>query len=90
MTAEQRREPTISPLWADLSGMPPALFTVGTLDPLLDDSLFMAARWRAAGNRAELRIYPESVHGFHAFPTGIAQLAIDAQIAFVTQALTGT
>jgi acetyl esterase len=87
MTVEQRRDPAISPLWADLRDLPPALFTVGALDPLLDDSLFMAARWRAAGNDAELLVYPESVHGFHAFPTGIAQMAIEAQIEFVNRAL---
>ena len=86
-SAEQRRDPRLSPLWADLHGMPPALFTVGELDPLLDDSLFMAARWQAAGNRAELQIYPESIHGFHAFPTGIARLTIEAQLTFVKQAL---
>ena len=48
---EQRRHPDISPLFAELSGMPPAIFTVGTQDPLLDDTLFMEARWRAAGMR---------------------------------------
>src|SRR5450755_3674437 len=55
---EQRRDPDISPLFADLSGMPPAIFTVGTQDPLLDDTLFMEARWRAAGRGSELRICP--------------------------------
>jgi acetyl esterase len=83
LSASERRDPAISPLWADLRGLPPALFTVGALDPLLDDSLFMAARWRAAGNEAELLVFPESIHGFHAFPTGIAQMAIEAQINFV-------
>ena len=42
-------DPLASPLLADLSGMPPALFQVGTADPLLDDSLAMAARWTGAG-----------------------------------------
>lgn len=85
MTAAERRDPSVSPLWADLHALPPALFTVGALDPLLDDSLFMAARWRAAGNDAELLVFPESIHGFHAFPTGIAQMAIEAQINFIRQ-----
>ena len=47
----------------------------------------MAARWQAAGNEAELLVYPESIHGFHAFPTGIAQMAIEAQLAFVQRAV---
>jgi acetyl esterase len=85
LEAEQRRAPDISPLYADLRGLPPALFSVGTLDPLLDDSLFMAARWQAAGNEAELRVYEEAVHGFNAFPIAVAKLANDAQLAFLTR-----
>ena len=83
--AEQRRAPDISPLYADLRGLPPALFSVGTLDPLLDDSLFMAARWQAAGNETELRVYEEAVHGFNAFPIAVAKLANDTQIAFLSR-----
>ena len=73
--AAARKHPDISPLYADLSGLPPALFTVGTADYLYDDSLFMALRWRAAGNQAELAVYPESVHGFTVFPTAMARAA---------------
>ena len=72
---EALRDPALSPLYAKLSGLVPALFTVGMLDPLLDDSLFMAARWEAAGNPAELAVYPESEHGFTGFPTGMARAA---------------
>jgi acetyl esterase/lipase len=71
----ERKHPDISPLYADLAGLPPALFTVGTADYLYDDSLFMAMRWRAAGNEAELAIYPDSVHGFTVFPTAMARAA---------------
>src|SRR4051794_19794537 len=35
-TPEERRDPSISPLYAELSGLPRALFTCGMLDPLLD------------------------------------------------------
>ena len=62
------------PLHAELHDLPPALFTVGDLDPLLDDSQFMAARWQSAGNRAELRVWPESIHGFTAFPSRLPGL----------------
>ncbi|MBT2415145.1 alpha/beta hydrolase fold domain-containing protein [Streptomyces sp. ISL-12] len=64
LDAERLRDPALSPLYAQLDGLPPALFTVGALDPLLDDSLFMAARWRAAGNHADLDVWPGGVHGF--------------------------
>ncbi len=83
---EARRDPSVSPLFADLRAMPPALFTVGTLDPLLDDSLFMAARWRAAGNEAELRVWPESIHAFNMFPLAIAREANAAQARFLRAA----
>ncbi len=59
-----RKDPDVSPLYANLAGLPRALFTVGTLDPLLDDSLFLFARWIAAGSSAELAVYPGGVHGF--------------------------
>jgi acetyl esterase/lipase len=85
---EVRHDPEISPLYAELSGLPPALFTVGTLDPLLDDTLFMHARWRAAGNDATLKVWPESIHGFTAFPLQIAKAANEAQEAFLRTTLT--
>jgi acetyl esterase/lipase len=69
MSDEQRRDPDVSPLYANLSEMPPALFSVGTNDHLLDDTLFMAARWEVAGNRSELLIYPETPHGCIALPS---------------------
>lgn len=75
LDAEARRSPEYSPLYADLRGLPPALFIVGTADPMLDDSAFMHARWLAAGNDAELAVYPDCVHGFTSMPTELAALA---------------
>jgi acetyl esterase/lipase len=65
----------VSPLFAELHEMPPALFTVGTLDAFFEDNLAMAMRWLAAGNLAELAVYPESPHAFTAFPTAMAHAA---------------
>ena len=41
---ENLQDPDISPLFGDLRDMCPALFTIGTSDALLDNSLFMHAR----------------------------------------------
>ncbi|HET9780957.1 MAG TPA: alpha/beta hydrolase [Candidatus Dormibacteraeota bacterium] len=84
---EQRRDPDISPLYARLDHMPRALFTVGALDPLLDDTLFMSQRWISAGNEAEVVVYPEAVHGFNAYPTGVARAANARQARFLREAL---
>ncbi|MEM7507571.1 MAG: alpha/beta hydrolase [Pseudomonadota bacterium] len=78
-----------SPLWADLSDLPPALFQVGTLDPLLDDTIFMAGRWRAAGNKARLALVPGGVHAFDCFDLKIARVAHSRQDEFVNACLKG-
>lgn len=72
---EQLQNPQYSPLYADLKNLPPALFTVGTADPLIDDTYFMEARWRLAGNKTYLAVYPESSHAFNFFSTAMAAAA---------------
>jgi len=62
------RHPDISPIHADLRGLPPAIFTVGSMDPVFDDSLLMASHWMAAGNKADFTAYPGGCHVFIAFP----------------------
>jgi acetyl esterase len=86
---EQRRDPAISPLYADLRELPPALFSIGTLDPLLDDSLFMAERWAMAGNYARLDIYPDSPHGFTILPTKMAAAFVAREQEFLVDAVQG-
>jgi acetyl esterase/lipase len=71
-------------MYAPLHGLPPALFTVGTADHLLDDTLFMSRRWEAWGNEVELAVYPDCPHAFLGQPTELAKRAaarIDAFIA---------
>lgn len=75
--------PEVSPLYADLRNLPPALFTVGTLDPLLDDSILMFERWRQLGNVADLAIHPGGVHAFDAFDLAISRRARAACQSFI-------
>ncbi len=69
---EARSDQELSPLYADLGGLPPALFCVGELDPLLDDTLFLERRWIAAGNCCQLHMFPAAPHGFNGQPTQMA------------------
>ncbi|MEZ6023656.1 MAG: alpha/beta hydrolase [Hyphomonadaceae bacterium] len=85
LSDDERRAPTISPLYANLKGLCPALFTVGTRDALLDDTLFMHGRWVAAGNPAELDIYPGGCHGFTAFPYTQTFNSMKRQTAFLNE-----
>ena len=87
LSDEDRRAPHLSPLYADLKGLCPALFSIGTRDALLDDSLFMHGRWIAAGNAAELAIYPGAAHGFTAFPCKQSFDALERYLAFLNAAI---
>jgi acetyl esterase len=80
------RHPDVSPLHADLKGLPPALFTVGALDPLVDDTLFMAPRWAAAGNRAALEVYPGGCHVFIGFPGSNTDRCLERIEIFMAEA----
>jgi acetyl esterase/lipase len=73
-----RTDPDVSPLYGDLRGLPPTLLVVGALDVLLEDSLVMAGRLAAAGNAVDLRVFPESRHGFTSTPIAMATAAWDS------------
>ncbi|KAK6441622.1 hypothetical protein LTR95_002133 [Oleoguttula sp. CCFEE 5521] len=85
---KEKRDPKISPFFADLSKLklPPALFTCGTLDPLLDDSIMFCTRWVMAGGEGVLKLYPGAPHGFNFFPlegTEQTQIVLDDIATFV-------
>ncbi|MCP4908295.1 MAG: alpha/beta hydrolase, partial [bacterium] len=72
LSEEERRAPDISPLFANLEGLPPSLISVGGYDHLRDDSLFLAPLLAAANVDVELQVYPDSPHGFQGLPTQMA------------------
>jgi monoterpene epsilon-lactone hydrolase len=65
--SEDPRNPLISPLYADLRGLPPILLHVGEDEILLDDSLRLAERVRAAGGQATVVVWPGMWHVFQIF-----------------------
>ena len=71
----QLQGPQLSPLYADLKNLPPAFFMCGTADAFIDDTNFMEARWRMAGNKTYLALFPEAAHGFNLEPIKIAEVA---------------
>jgi acetyl esterase/lipase len=84
---DQLRAPDVSPLLNDLTGMPPALFTVGNLDPLRDESILMAARWQLDGSSADLDVWPEGPHAFANIATPLGELAANRATSWITAAL---
>jgi acetyl esterase/lipase len=87
---DDRTHPDISPLYGDLRDLPPALIVVGSLDLVLEDNLVMAARLSAAGGEVDVRVYPESPHGFTAFPTAMADAARRDIEAWLTRRVSET
>ncbi|MBA4245122.1 MAG: alpha/beta hydrolase [Pseudomonas sp.] len=61
-----RDDPGLSPVFADLSQLPPTLIQVGEDELLLNDSLRLAERAQAAGASVRLERYPGLWHVFQA------------------------
>ena len=59
-----RRDPRVSPLYADLNGLPPTLIQIGACETLLEDSTRFAAAAGAANVAVTLEIWPEMIHAF--------------------------
>lgn len=57
----------------DLSGLPPAFVSVGSVDGFMDEDIAYATRLNHAGVPAELHLYPGACHGY--------QMAVDSEIA---------
>lgn len=61
------RGPMVSPMHADLRGLPPMLIQVGSAETLLDDAVRLAGVAGAADVPTTLRIWPDMIHAWHLF-----------------------
>ncbi len=86
------RAPLASPLFADLHGLPPLLIQVGDDEILLDDSVRLAERARAAGVEVELEVWDGMWHVWHQWAAQVpeAQRAIDGLGRFIDRQLRQT
>ncbi len=81
------RTPLASPLYADLTGLPPLLIQVGTAETLLDDSTRLAGCALEAGVDVMLEPWEDMIHVWHIFATMLpeAREAIERVGAFVRE-----
>jgi acetyl esterase/lipase len=59
-----RKDPRVSPLYADLEGFPPVLIQVGSAETLLADATRFAAAAGAADVAVTLEIWPQMIHAW--------------------------
>ena len=80
------RSPLASPVFADLTGLPPLLIQVGSHEILLDDALRLAARAATDDVPVELQVYPGVPHVFQGFAEILdeARTALNRAAEFIT------
>ncbi len=87
-SAEQQdlNSPLLSPLFGDLSNLPPTLIQVGDCEIGLDDSVSYAKEASLAGSNTKLSVWPNMIHVFQMFSDYLvsADKAIDEIAEFIT------
>ncbi len=62
------RNPYISPIFGDFSGLPPAIITTGTRDLFLSQAVRVHRKLRQAGVEASLQVFEAQSHGHYLMP----------------------
>jgi epsilon-lactone hydrolase len=68
-----RKDPRVSPLFANLTGMPPVLIQVGSAETLLADAARLAAAAGEADVPVTLEIWPHMIHAWHLWNARLEQ-----------------
>jgi epsilon-lactone hydrolase len=80
-------DPLVSPLYADLRGLPPLLIQVGDRETVLDDSIMLAEKARAAGIDVNLEVWDGMIHVFQMFELPETHQAIASIAQFLNRHL---
>ena len=82
----------ISPIFADLSGLPPLIIQAGSHEVLLDDAIRLARQAATADVQVTLDITPQVPHVFQAYYPFLdeAAAALDRAGQFLSAHLTGS
>ena len=65
--SNSRKNPYISPVYADLEGLPPLLIQVGGIEVLRDEAILLAERAKTSGVEVTLEVYEGMTHVFQSF-----------------------
>lgn len=68
-----RTDPLLSPLHADLAGLPPLLIQVGSDEILLSDSTRLAERAQTAGVKTTIEVWDGMWHAWHGATTSLPE-----------------
>lgn len=80
-------QPELSPLLADLAGLPPTLIQVGTHEILFSDAERLAERMNAAGTECRLEVWEGMWHDFQMYPSKSAAQAMQNAAHFLIEEL---
>ena len=83
LAAADPKHPRASPVFADLSGLPPMLIQVGSEEALMSDSILLAERAGLARVDVTLRIWPDMIHIWPFFPISAGGRAIEESAAWI-------
>lgn len=80
-----RKSPSVTPFYADFSGLPPTLVHVGSREMLRDDSVTVVERMKTAGVAADLQVFDGMTHNWQHYAPILDEgmASIEACAAFI-------